>query len=243
MKRTLRFGLPVAVLAALIVGGVLLATRPWSGDTLVQEAAAGTITYRLCDTIVEAPPKPKPPIKPEKDLVSVVPIVEQTAAGDLIPKFEVRLRIPSVGDPSLVLIDAVTGTVLQELYSSPAHQALLRPVLNTVRTEPLDPATAPWPYTDAAQIPPSRGRAGPFELRSPDPGSGIVAVHHLENTPVGEPLLQAVIARNCRSTMAIIWQLYPDGREEVTVERDVHPDDAAAFQTFYDEVVIKGLDL
>ena len=30
--------------------------------------------------------------------------------------------------------------------------------------------------------------------------------------------------------------------EEVTVTKDIHPDDEAAFQTFYDEVAIRGLD-
>lgn len=40
MKRTLRLGLPIVVLAALIVAGVLLATTPW-GD---QEAAGGQPT-------------------------------------------------------------------------------------------------------------------------------------------------------------------------------------------------------
>jgi hypothetical protein len=238
MKRNLRLGLPVlAVGAALIVAGVLLATTPWS----TEEAAGGTIQYRLCDTVVTGPPKVKPPAKPQKDYVLVSRWLEQTETGDFRPRLEIQLRIPSAGKPSSVSIDPISAGVLEERYSSPAHEALLAPVVNTVRTEPLDPATAPWPYTHSTQMTLQPVRSGAFEFRDVDPGSGIVSsivmgTGHLMHVHV-------LKFASCRSTMEISADFRSSTQpDEVTVTKDVHPDDKAAFQRLLDTVVVKGLD-
>ena len=248
MKRALRYWLPLAaVAAAAIAAGVLLAIRPWSGEEAVQEAAGSTVKYRLCDTVVEAPPIPYPrgwtappiPYPQGRDVVVVGRAIEPTETGDLEPSLEVKLIVPSVGDPSSVSIDPTTATVLEERYSSPAHEALLSPVLETVRFEPLDPATAPWPYTDETQIPVERQRTGAAGYRLPDPASGIVL-----SKIYGEGdgwSSEGLKAANCRSVVLMTWAFGSKAPQPgLTITRDVHPEDEEAFETFLDAAGVKG---
>lgn len=226
MKRTLRRGLPVAAVSVLIVAGVLLATRPWSGE----EAAGETIEWRLCDTVLEAPLA-----NPGPEWVAVGRL---PALGDEKPTINLKLYSPS--GRSEVPIDANTGAMLWQQYADPSHQATLQGLLQTVRVEPLDPATAPWPYTDKIQVSLERQGSGGFEYRPVDPGSGILVS---VTRGLGDGFHVHVLkAENCRSTIEISTVFRTAEPEEVTVTKDVHPDDEAAFQTFYDEVVIKGLD-
>jgi hypothetical protein len=241
MKRKLHIVAPTIVFGAAVVAAVLLAKTPWSEGEVVHEAAAGTVTYRLCDTVVEAQPLQGP----IQDIVHVARWVEgpytlNTLADNLEPTLKVELVAPSSGEPSSVFIDPASATVQQESYSSPAHEAALSAVLSTVRLEPLDPTTAPWPYTDKTQIPVERARDGPFEFRPADPGSGIVlSTIYADGDGWGSQSLEAA---NCQSFMILTWEFGAKAPHPgLTTTRDVHPDDEAAFQTFYDEVSVKKM--
>ncbi len=208
----------------------------------MQEAAGSTIQHRLCDTVLEAPPVQVPIGRETRDIVSVADAVELTEAYDLEPSLEVRLKSPSVGKPSSVSIDPRTATVLEERYSSPAHEGLLRAVINTVRIEPLDPATAPWPYTDETQVPAKQHQGGAFSYRLPDPGSGLVmSGMYADGEGWGS---ESIRVANCRSFVLMTWG-FGAGAEPgpgLTITRDVHPEDEAAFETFLDAVVVRGVD-
>ena len=56
MIRRWRRGLVLAAVGAAIVGGVLLATRPWSGETPVEQAAASPAEYGVCNVSVNDVP-------------------------------------------------------------------------------------------------------------------------------------------------------------------------------------------
>ncbi len=233
MKQTLRRGLPVAVVSVLIVAAVLLATRPWSGE----EASGGAIQYRVCDTVLEAPLVPD--ARGRRDLLVVSRVI--AAVHGISPRLEVEVKLPSQGSQrSSVSIDPANATILWERYGAADHQARINAVLNTLRIEALDPATAPWPYTDGTQMSLERRRSGAFEYRPTDPGSGIVVGL---TTGLGDGFHRHVLnVENCRSTMQISAVFRTVEPEEVTVTKDIHPDDEAAFQAFYDEVVVRGLD-
>jgi hypothetical protein len=235
MKRTLRLGLPLAVLAALIAG-VLLATQPWSGEDAVQEAEAGTIQYRLCDTVFEAPPSEAP--EPGRERLVVLPTVDidsDSSPYDPNPKLRLQpeLTLAIRGDvDSEVMIDPTSGAVSREHYGTASQRAKLQAILDTLRVEPFDPATAPWPYTDAAQKPAKRVEHGIFEYRPPDPASGLDAGQIWANTITGA--VHSFNLSNCRSAEAIGFD--PFTGEELWRVRDVHPDDEAAFKTFFDQL-------
>jgi hypothetical protein len=235
MKRTLRLALPIAAVAAAVVAGVLLTTQPWSGETPVQEAAAGTIQHRVCDLVIEAPSAGS-----ARDAVVVSPRRGEPLGEPLQPVM--KLKLLASGQRSEAWIDARTGTTLEERYGTASQKAIMQGALQTARVEPLDAATAPWPYTQRTQVSLERQQAGVFEYRPPDPASGIVVSHTYVDTEFGKPLVQIFEAKNCRSTMLMRWELPPDAPAGVTVTKDIHPDDAAAFQTLLDAVVVKGLD-
>ena len=236
MKRTLRLGLPAAVVvAAAIVAGVLLATGPWGGDTLVQEAAGGTIEQRMCDVVMDVPPIA---IGPAGDWVTVRlsnPSLEGQLRGP-----EKVLTVRGASKRSEVLIDARTGAVLEERYDTPSQKATAQQVLQTVRVEPLDPSSAPWPYTDSAQVSAQRvGEKGTFQYRFPDPGSGLMISGGGMDGIGG--YAHRLRMENCRSLLEILVAFRLGAEPEVTVTKEIHPDDEAAFQTFLDQVEVKGV--
>lgn len=249
MKRAFRLGVPVTVLAAA-AAGVLLWTAPWDSGTGVQEAAAGTIEHRLCNVVLEAPLLPPPPAR---DIIAVAARLERrggdlTKAADLKPVLEVKLIVPAPDpvtgiepDPSWVSIDPWKGTIKQEQYSAAAHEGKLAAVLNTVRVEPLDPATAPWPYTDAVQTPARRHTWSAFDYRWPDPGSGIVVSGSYADGD--DSFAHTLKVASCRS-LTLITAIYRSGTEpELSVVKDIHPEDEAAFKTFLDQVTLNGESL
>lgn len=103
--------------------------------------------------------------------------------------------------------------------------------------EPFDPATAPWPYTDAAQKPAKRWKYGIFEYRFPDPASGLDAGQMVADTVTGA--VHSFILANCRSVEMISFD--PFTGEELSRIRDVHPDDEAAFKTFFDQLDVGAI--
>lgn len=244
MKGTLRVGLPVAVLGAVIVVGVLLATTPWSGEEAVQEAPSGTVKHRLCDVVLEAPPAAAP--QPGQERLGVLRMVSVEAYDaepfdphptlTLEPELELQIR---GAIRSTVLVDATTGTVSLEDYGTPSHEATLQGILDTLRLEPFNPATAPWPYTDTSQEPPKRAKHGIFEYRLPDPASGIVASQRLANTTAGA--VHGFILANCRSVEMISFDPFTGEEREGERIRDIHPDDEAAFKVFLDEPGVEAL--
>jgi hypothetical protein len=235
MKRALRLGLPLVVLTAVVVGGVLLATQPWSGEDAVQEAAAGTIKHRLCDFVLEAPPAEAPQPGQERLVVGRRVSFESFEPTVLEPAFELRIR-GSVR--SEVTVDATTGTVSAEHYGAPSHEATLQGTLETLRAEPFDPTTAPWPYTDTSQVPAKRVEFGIFDYRPPDPASGLVAWERVGDTISGA--VESFILANCRSVEMVSFD--PFSGDELGRMRDVHLDDEAAFETLLDELDVEVLE-
>lgn len=234
MIRGWRRGLVLAaVAAAAIVGGVLLATRPWSdGETLVQEAAGGSIEQRICDVVMDVPP-----IGQAQDTVMVGPNNPPLEGEPREPV--IKLKVVGTGKRSEVLVDAETGTILDERYATLSHEVMLRGILDTLRVEPLDPSSATWPYTDTAQVSAERvGEKSTFEYRFPDPGSGLMISKSIIDG-LGW-YAEGLRVANCRSVMEIMITYRPDAEPEVKVTKDIHPEDEAAFQTFYDQVTINN---
>lgn len=230
-----RRGVVLAAVGATIVAGVLLATQPWSGETLVREAAGGTIVQRACDVVMDIPPRGQGP-----DIVTVRPS-EPSLKGQLRGPVMVLGVRGSGTNTAEVLINALTGTVLEERYQAPSVEATALQVLQTMRVEPLDPSRAPWPYTDTAQVSTARvGEKGTFQYRFPDPGSGLM-ISGSGMDGIGWYAL-GLRMENCRSLLEILVTFRPGTEPEVKVTKDIHPDDEAAFQTFLDEVEVKGLD-
>jgi hypothetical protein len=247
-----RRGVVLASVAAAVVAGVLLATRPWGDDddTLVQEATAGTVQYRICDVVLDGPLPLVPPTQGPLtgDLVRIYRSYVAPSGVGRQPTLEISVLGLRSTDPvsteasrgrSVVSIDPGTGALLDARYADASHEASVLPILDTVRVEPLDPSTAPWPYTDAAQIPPQRSDNETFKYRPPDPGSGLV-VSSIHGT--GHLLSSYTLkVTSCRSVVQITVTFRQGAEPEVTETKDVHPDDEAAFQTFLDEVEVRGV--
>ena len=230
--RRWRQGVLLATVAAVAVTGVLLVTQPWSSEPVVQEAVGDTIQQRICDVVMDIPPRGQGP-----DIVGVGPRNPPDEGQLRGPEMLLRVQGRGAGIAQ-VLIDALTGAVLEEqYYQGPAQKAIAKQVLRTVRVEPLDPSNAPWPYTDATQVPvASVGEKGIFQYRFPDPGSGLMIS---KSGAWGVDFLaHGLRMENCRSLLEILVTFPPGAEPEVTVTRDIHPDDEDAFQTFYDQVTI-----
>jgi hypothetical protein len=221
MKRALRRGLPVVGIGAvLIVAGVLLATRPWS----TEQAAGGTIQYRACDFVMEVPEAQG------KGAVRVVPVLQ--------PGVEPSLEMTVLGEPNVFLAIDPTSDTVAEAVDVPVPDARFQPILDTLRKEPLDPNTAPWPYTNTVQRPPIFHEKGMFRYQLPDPGSGLM-VQRTYVTPTDGSIVHIVALTGCRSVMEKVLVFRRGEEPEVTVlTEDVHPDDEAAFQTFFEEATI-----
>lgn len=166
MKRTLRRWLPVAMLGAALVGaGVLLATRSGNEATEVDiqvppEELGLVAGYRFCDVSLEtfgrdvrvfARIGPIPPhglIRPVLVLVSYPPL-----GGDIVtdfggqPTYALPLGLMADSETgvvdyavsSTVVIDARTGELVDEFYSSANEEVELRRVLRTLEIGMEDP--------------------------------------------------------------------------------------------------------
>lgn len=248
MRQMLRIGIPLAAVIAAIAGGVALATQPWDwgGEPAAPQVEAQGITYRMCDVTVKGPPPgtvvdgmagkvapgtitiggwPGPYGTLTAEVIDdAVPVPVQDYQGNIVP----LKKWPKVE------IDAHTGAVRSELYGTDADKTLLKGVLNTVRVEPLDPATAPWPYTEATQVPVQRVKEGNIEYRWPDPGAGLAmgAVYSTPTTPVDD--LSFITVFSCRSRMWVGMQTGKVLQEMTSIEAE----DEAAFQNFLKEVKI-----
>jgi hypothetical protein len=131
---------------------------------------------------------------------------------------------------SFAIVDSVTGVVIDSRYANSSDQALITEVLVGVRVEPLNPQTAPWPYSGAEPASGSRVEHAGFTLLLPKAGSG------LSLATLGDDLL----LQNCRSKMVIQISEGPDGPRVVVDQRrtKVHADDLAAFDQFLGEVKV-----
>ncbi|MBI2913010.1 MAG: hypothetical protein HYY03_03725 [Chloroflexi bacterium] len=130
-------------------------------------------------------------------------------------------------------IDPETGQVIFEQYLAPSDEDLLKSVLATLRVEPIDPATAPWPYSDVATAPIERVNDGKVDYRPPDPGAGLAVtpVYTLSADPDPRDV-NFILLRNCRSQLWV-------GMESGSVLQDttrIQPVDEAAFQRFLAQV-------
>jgi hypothetical protein len=100
-------------------------------------------------------------------------------------------------ETSRIVISAETAEVLSEDIEE-AQSAEFNEMLSSLRLEPIDPLSAPWPYTGTSRVGASKERSGVLEFRAPDPGAGIATVHQ---RAYGGP--QSVIFFNCRSQMIV----------------------------------------
>lgn len=213
------------LLAAAVVLVVLLIARP-GDDRYSLTSSPDTIQYRLCDLVIEAPP---PSGRLTEGAVFIGSRIDAPATADSHrPTMSIRLYDP--GEMSAVHL-AEDGTVLSEDYASAQHEARMKEILDTARMDPFNPATAPWPYTDAVQWEMGRGRTDAFTYRWPDPGSGLM-VSHISGVPAGLKLT------GCQSSMTKPPAF--GGAGGMTDAEDVHPDDRKAFRNFFDEVAIAG---
>ena len=240
-----RNGLAVLAGIVLVIASVVLAlTYPWEDSA----ATGGTITYRACDVTVEGPPPPSPEaffktggLTPGTVLIGMI-----IMPPGYPPVLSIRLPAPPQPPPvegfsgpdllaageSHVRINALTGDVQRELYRTAADEELLRGIASTARVAPLDPATAPWPYTDETQVPIERFKTGNIEYRHPDPGAGLRITSLYGRPTIPREDISFLILANCRSRM---WIGTTTGKDSEEMS-DVHADDQAAFQRFLDDV-------
>ncbi len=225
MKRSLRLGILLAAVAAAgVVGGVLFATQPWHGE----EAAAQTITYRLCNVTLKGPPPPSL-VDRRKAKLPAGTVLIQGSRGYL----GVDLYGPR---RSYAGVNATTGEVGDESYATASEEAILKGILATVRLEPFDPASAPWPYTAATQVPPERQQDEGIEYRWPDPGAGLTVSWMYSRPTTPRDDYGFVVLSSCRSRS----HMYV-GTSTGTVAQQltsIDPVDATAFQNFLQEVKI-----
>lgn len=229
----------VTPLAALVVLA-LLAT--FSGPLVGSDGrvTAGTIDYRLCDIVVKGPPLQA------AQGVAIVPSVIRPDG----PRLFIKVWSAGVLEPVLD-IDAKSG-VAREVVSAdstlPADQlAAVEEVRASKRSTPLNPQTAPWPYTDATQVPAKWGPAEEgtvFKYRIPDPGSGLVVSKTFVNTIDGS-VVQVLRVENCRSYLQIEFVQKDGGNAELTTRYGQHsdpsatspqPEDSLALRNFLEEL-------
>lgn len=233
--RTVSRGLPIVVFLGVTLAAVMV-SQPW--DDRAQEAEAGPVEHRLCNTVLEVPPLPKP-LTGARDIVTVSRVVEHEIRGEagretveLFPRLKIRLRAPSTatdGERRTVSIDPVDSTVAAtDGLVSPK----LQPVLDTVRHEPFDRSNAPWPYTDNGR-PAERTKYGSFQSLGPNPASGIVVSTIYGMAGDGSPA-HALVVANCESIMFVTAE-FSGGKTETGIVADtrfVQPEDKAAFEEF-----------
>jgi hypothetical protein len=133
------------------------------------------------------------------------------------------------GIRSYAIVDSLTGELVDTQYANAQDQALIEPVLEGVRLEPIDPATAPWPYASDLPVSLQLQEKGLFTYSSPDSVSG------LKVREVSDDIL---LVFNCQSEMWLEIAPGPAG-PGLAVDEEftrIHPDDEAAFQRFFDEV-------
>jgi hypothetical protein len=233
-----RYGLAVlAGIVLVVVVAVLALTNPWEDST----ATGNTITYRACDVTVEGPPPPNPEaaLKPwlTPDAVAIrmrayPPVLIIALPGTKTSPVSEAEPDLLAAQESHVWINGLTGDVQRAFYKTAANEELLSGIVSTARVNPLDPATAPWPYTDEAQVPIQRVKAGNIEYRWPDPGAGL-GIHKLySRATVPRDDLSFLILDNCRSR----WYIGTTTGKVLEEMSNVHADDQAAFQRFLDDV-------
>jgi len=236
MTRTLLRFVPLVVAVGAVVGAVLLITQPWEGG----EAESSSIKYRLCNTVVEAPPIGDPLGKDVLSVARYIDVKLDKVDGvvqpvELIPELEVWLKRPTEGERTEVSIDPVNGTVTK----GQTVRTEMLPILETVRREELDRSKAPWPYTDSGR-PTEQVKEGAFKYLQPDPASGIVvSLIHADGDQVAAEILEVA---NCQSVMYITAE-FPAGvveAEAVANMEFVQPEDKAAFDAFFQAVSPKA---
>lgn len=244
----MRLGLPIVVLAALIVAGVLLATRPWAGE----EATARPAEFGLCNVSVND-------IPPGVEVLAFVsPIAgpegsawEPFKSGDLI-LLRVLVPVPEGQEPFVdeyglplpagaVQINAMTGEVEYEDYRTPEAESKIKAVLETLKVGPWEPAGPAWPRTDtspdsdivelrSAEEALTVDTKPTLKYRLPEDGSGMITRRSTVSAGVGEPLM--LRAFTCESIVEV------HGTTGEVLQRDVVPEEEAMFQRFLDEVIV-----
>jgi hypothetical protein len=134
-----------------------------------------------------------------------------------------------------VIIDPETGKQVSQNVL-PQHVSLFEPILNTKSVSPINPNTAPWPYTGTASEERVKVNGGSFRL--PDLQSGFYYLIGGASTETGEA--GVIILGNCRSLVRVSIQRDAEsGKFGMRIlEEDVHEQDRQAIDNFLREVEV-----
>ncbi|HSP55766.1 MAG TPA: hypothetical protein VLS25_09280 [Dehalococcoidia bacterium] len=166
----------------------------------------------------------------------------QDASPDLKPPsggraLQLVREDPSAGTISSVIIDAETGAILLKEVLDKDRPAI-EDVLATVAVAPLDPLTAPWPYTGSA---PDEAveRLGNLQFVRPDPASGIQLYQGVSDSFGPSPVaLEYLRITNGRSTAIV--DLNTGARLEHN--ETIVADDGPAFERLVAAMSVCGKD-
>lgn len=252
MKPRLRVGLPIAVLAALVVAGVLLATTPWGG----KEAIAQPTEYSLCNISISNVPvdvsvgELELPISLNEQkiyLVASVPILSEglpaARPGETPTPVLGRILSNTINEEgewieSHIVFDPQTGEIVEQYYNPErlADRGKLEAVKDSLLVGQPNPSTPAWPRTDT---PPRLEKIQSADIqgyeslkyRPPEAGSGLLVSRIQGSGEVFES--ESVRARTCESILVI--EVDRDGKGEVVVDKVV-PEEKAMFNRFLSEV-------
>lgn len=141
------------------------------------------------------------------------------------------------GDPaaaSYVIIDAVTGEILQD-HVSPEDREAIDDVLKTLAVTPFDEAEKGWPYADTVSAGERRAEFG-MSYVVPDPASGITV-----GAGIADPCCPFIEVSNGRSTVFVLRD-----EETNTLSREpvaVSAQDESPFERFLSAVKACGPDI
>jgi hypothetical protein len=210
----------VSIIATVGIGTALYAIRSDSHNDN-SRATPGLLTYRLCDTVIEAPGN-----------IQVLAITQ----AELVVRTEEVLdpANPAVVVGAAARIDARDGDVVSVERAEPSQAkvagteediAAFDLALASIRKLPFDPEVAPWPYDQDKQSA-AHSAAGPYD----EPESGIYANVVFADGDGGGS--RGLMVFSCKSRMTIYEDLPPD-YANVAVE------DRAAFERFAADVAFR----
>ncbi len=232
--------LPIALALAMVAGLSLACGQEEDPPPAARMQAAGTPTampsspavkgqlWRWVNVTVVAPEG------------SDVTIGRGTVPTDVRPEGGPGLGpvIQHGGDPakaSYVIIDAVTGDVLQDRVAS-EDRAAIDEVLRTLAVSPFDAAVKSWPYQGELPAEAQRQRSGGISYVVPDPASGVEV-----GGGIADPTGSFIRISNGRSTMLISLDTQTGALSPQAVA--MSPQDEAPFDRYLSSVRVCGRDL
>ncbi len=224
-----------AVAATMVIQGVvwLALWQPWSEEGIItiatgERARWMNITY---DTLVEVVVGYDEQGQELKEGYEVRP-------GPSLDGEELALSVDLIGglvDPGIV-VDGETGALVRQQVDSAdeVSVAILEAIKASMKHEPLDPETAPWPYTEEASPAADEFQGKGVEFRVPEPLSGIEYGVMLVDA-IGKSF-EVVVFRNGYSTLYVMPE-----KSEFACDKEVRPEDETAFARLLATVQTNGV--